>query len=57
MQRELELFEKKFGPKKFKERKSRNFEPETKSMNYKIIGISALVVIAAVISYFLLMEN
>ena len=52
--KELELFEKKFGPKKFKERKQRNFEEEPQKFNYKLIGISIFCLAIAVVAYVIL---
>lgn len=56
--KELELFEKKFGPKKVKERKSRMIDekPANNSLKYIIAGISCFVIILAVILYFMIYE-
>lgn len=48
-QKEIEMFEKKFGPKKFKERKLKSFDTEPKTNNYKIVAIS-IVFLAAILS-------
>lgn len=51
--RELEEYEKKFGPKKYKERKQRHVEEEKSNKSLIIIALSAFIAaIFAIVLYF-----
>lgn len=51
---ELLLYEKKLGAKKYKERKARVAEQKNDGNLWKILLISAFVVLSAVLAYFIL---
>lgn len=51
--KELEEYEKKFGPKKYKERKQRHVEEKSSNLKMKILVSSAVFLTISVVSYFI----